>query len=57
MCDHHHSIPVNSVSVAEHTKLTIYFKVSIWIKKAEGKPLAVKKQSQHMNTDDEQRSV
>jgi len=26
-------------------------------KKAEGKPLAVKKQSQHMNTDDKQRSV
>lgn len=57
MCDHHHSIPVNSASVVEHTKLTIHFKVSIWIKKAEGKPLVVKKQSQHMNTDDKQRTV
>jgi len=56
MCDHHHSIPLQSALV-EHTELTIYFKVTIWIKKAEGKPLIVNKQNQHTNTNDEQRSV
>jgi hypothetical protein len=57
MCDHHHFIPVNSASIVEHTKLTIYFKVPIWTKKTEGKPLLVMKKSQHMNNDDLQRSV